>query len=189
MLGGSLAIDSAVGEGTSVRISVRAKLSEGAELIDPFCEHSFTAPAPGTPIDCSGGGALADTQILLAEDGPDNQRLIAHHLKRAGADVVLAENGLEAIEMMGETVAGIAPDLILMDMQMPELDGYGATRKLRRAGCKVPIIALTAHAMDGDREKCLGSGCDEYLTKPVDIALMIETCARMIASTSYNRAS
>ena len=109
--------------------------------------------------------------ILLAEDSPDSRRLLVHLLQRWGAEVDVAENGAVAYERVlkamerGETI-----DLILMDMQMPEMDGYEATRQIRAAGFTGSIVALTAHAMAGSRDACIEVGCDDYLTKPVDRA-------------------
>jgi CheY-like chemotaxis protein len=112
--------------------------------------------------------------VLLAEDGKDNQRLIAFLLGKAGAEVTLAENGQIAHDLaLAAQDAGTPFHVILMDMQMPVMDGYEATRRLRDAGYAGSIIALTAHAMSTDRDKCLQSGCDEYLAKPVQRHMLI----------------
>ena len=117
---------------------------------------------------------FAGRRFLVAEDGPDNQRLIKYILEKFGAQVTLVDNGLDAIAAIyGADQQGVvdnanAPfDAVLMDMQMPVMDGYTTTAKLRQRGYRGAIIALTANAMSSDRQKCLQVGCDEYETKPI----------------------
>lgn len=108
-------------------------------------------------------------RILLIEDGPDNQRLVSFLLRKAGAEVDIAENGKFGVERAKESLATDSPyDLILSDMQMPVMDGYTAVRILRESGWDGPIIALTAHALQEEVEKCLAAGCDGYLRKPIE---------------------
>jgi CheY-like chemotaxis protein len=110
-------------------------------------------------------------RILLAEDNVDNREMLKRRLERKGFQVVCAENGAEAVEK----AASCAPDLILMDISMPVMSGIEATQAIRAAGpaSKTPIIALTAHAMEGDREKCLAAGCNDFATKPVDFKMLV----------------
>jgi CheY-like chemotaxis protein/HPt (histidine-containing phosphotransfer) domain-containing protein len=120
--------------------------------------------------------------VLLVEDGEANQVLIATFLRKAGARVTIAANGLIAVDaVLAELAHGPGFDVILMDMQMPELDGYGATRVLREKGYAGPILALTAHAMPAERARCMAAGCDDYLTKPVQRGLLLSTVARWLA--------
>lgn len=115
-------------------------------------------------------------RVLLVEDGPDNQRLIRFILQKAGMQVEVAENGLEAIQAIEHSQSLDTPfHIVLMDMQMPVMDGYTATQTLRARGSALPIIALTAHAMAGEKEKCLAAGCDAYLSKPVNRTELIKT--------------
>ena len=129
-------------------------------------------------------------RILLAEDGEDNQRLISHHLRKAGAYVVVAEHGRRALELILEADARGAPfGLLVTDMQMPEMDGYTLARTLRAQQHPIPIVALTAHAMADDRQRCLDAGCDDYASKPVDRGALIATCARWMQMTTKDPAA
>jgi CheY-like chemotaxis protein len=110
-------------------------------------------------------------KILLVEDNEMNRDMLARRLQRRGFEVVVAVDGLEGIALAGSET----PDTILMDMSLPELDGWEATRRLKSApGTRsIPVIALTAHAMSGDRERALAAGCDDYETKPIDLARLV----------------
>jgi CheY-like chemotaxis protein len=119
-------------------------------------------------------------RVLLAEDGEDNQRLLMAFLKLGGAEATLAVDGAEAVRLARE--ANYDYDLILMDMQMPVMDGYQATAELRRAGYTKPIIAVTAHAAPEDRAKCLAAGCTDYLSKPISRSVLLTTCAGHLSS-------
>lgn len=115
-------------------------------------------------------------RVLLAEDGPDNQRLISLILKAASMQVDLADNGQVACDKaMAAHLEGKPYHVILMDMQMPVLDGLAATRKLRQAGYTSPIISLTANAMDTDRKRCEDAGCDDFACKPINREKLINT--------------
>jgi osomolarity two-component system sensor histidine kinase NIK1 len=118
-------------------------------------------------------------QILLVEDNLVNQKLAARLLEKAGHAVTIAANGKEAIEQ----IACRQFDLVLMDVQMPEMDGLEATQTIRRqetGGRRLPIVALTAHAMVGDREKCLEAGMDAYVTKPVQTQVLFAAMAEVL---------
>jgi two-component system sensor histidine kinase/response regulator len=128
-------------------------------------------------------------RILLAEDNPVNQMLAVRLLEKKGHTVVTAADGKEALDKMGESPL----DLVLMDVQMPEMDGYTATRLLRsreaKTGRHLPIIAMTAHAMKGDREKCLAAGMDDYIAKPISARELYQAMARAVATVPPDPAS
>ena len=177
MLGGSLHADSVPGRGSRFVATIETgPLAKTKLVADVAFEWGTIAPRRSEP-----GPSPLQGRILIADDGQDNQRILTLHLKRAGAVLDNAGNGRIAVDkVMAAVEAGQPFDLILMDMQMPELDGYGATRELRERGILTPILAITAHAMSGDREQCLEVGCNEYLTKPIDRATLVSTCSRWL---------
>jgi PAS domain S-box-containing protein len=183
MLGGDVDIvESEPGVGTRCRVTVPAGPREATKAEDrsPDTESiAADAPQPAAAI------ASLDCRILLAEDGPDNQKLIAYILKQAGAEVVQVENGLLACEKALDAAGkGEAFDVVIMDMQMPVMDGYQATRTLRQRGYAGPIVALTAHALATDREKCLGAGCSDYVSKPIDRGQLLAVIASQMAGSN-----
>mgnify|MGYP001799931413 CR=1 FL=1 len=164
-LGGSLESESALGEGSTFTIVLR----DVVECAAPVAARG--ASSVGMPLE--------GRRVLLVDDSVDNRRLIGFHLRKAGATVEEAENGEIACGMVLRSREDdeLAHDVVLMDMQMPVLDGYSAARRLRTEGVGVPIIALTAHAASGERAKCLGAGCSEYMTKPVDVPALVAACS------------
>ena len=164
-----------VGKGSCFRVRMPIEVVSGAGRLATLDtsgesgEHSQVVP---TPLSC---------RILLAEDGPANQRLISFHLKRAGAQVDVAENGRIALEMLRQAEGvGTPYDLLLTDIQMPEMDGLELARRLRTEGSTIAIIAITAHAMTEDRSRCLNAGCDDYTSKPIDVQNLLDVCRRWI---------
>ena len=120
-------------------------------------------------------------RILLAEDSEDNQFLISLHLRKAGAIVEIADNGRIALEKINAAIEKSQPyDLLITDIQMPEMDGYTLAETLRAMECPIPIIALTAHAMPEDKKKCLDAGCSDYLSKPINKPQLITTCSKWL---------
>ncbi len=121
------------------------------------------------------------SRILLVEDNEMNRDMLSRRLKRKGYDVLIAVDGAEGVSM----AVADDPDLVLMDMSLPVLDGWEATRQLKAdpKTKEIPIIALTAHAMAGDREKALEAGCDDYDTKPIELPRLLEKIKALLADT------
>ena len=185
MLDGMITCESAFGRGSTFTLSIKAHAGEDDKMLatGPVkVIEEGPAPRPAAP-GAQTVGPLAGLRILLAEDGKDNQRLINHHLTHAGARVKVVENGRLALEelFVGRDLQGTLHaqppfDLLLTDMQMPEMDGYTAVRLLREKGGALPIVALTAHAMKEDVQRCLAAGCDFYASKPITRQRLIEIC-------------
>jgi two-component system, cell cycle response regulator DivK len=117
-------------------------------------------------------------KILLVEDNEMNRDMLSRRLLRRGYEVVMAVDGQQGVDLAGS----IAPDLILMDMSLPVIDGWEATRRIKAndATKKIPVIALTAHAMSGDREQALAAGCDDYDVKPIDLARLLPKIEKFV---------
>jgi signal transduction histidine kinase len=169
-MGGRLAVDSEPGRGSRFFFTLPLERS-----VDSAARQQRPIQPPPRPKSPAPAERL---RVLLVEDVPANQMLIRHVLTKRGHQVQVADNGYEAIER----VSAEPFDCILMDVQMPEMDGFQATAAIRAMPGleRVPIVALTAHAMAGDRDRCLAAGMDAYLTKPVDVNELIsvvESCA------------
>ncbi|MEO2049997.1 MAG: response regulator [Pirellulales bacterium] len=178
LLGGGIEVKSVLGQGSTFTVTVCTGDLADMSMLNPEQMVQRQKQAPKESIQKAGTPTekpLQGGRLLLAEDGPDNQRLISFLLKKAGAEVALAENGQIAIDLVQEArLSGEPFDVILMDMQMPVLDGYSAIRQLRRHNYTGTVIALTAHAMAEDRQKCLDAGCDDFATKPIDRHQLVE---------------
>jgi signal transduction histidine kinase len=174
-LGGTLTMVSQLGQGSTFTILLDA---EPPELVDDMRLAKESVSSPEANPTSSHEPSLASRRILVVEDNPFNCKLLKLGLEQAGAMVELAENGQAALER-----AAAQPfDLILMDMQMPVMDGYAATRRLREQGYRAPIIALTAHALKEERDKCLQAGCTEFMTKPIDLDELTAVVGKLVSS-------
>jgi CheY-like chemotaxis protein len=167
LMGGSVWVESEPGRGSCFHFSacfgVATETSGAGESIGPLAKAAKADSGPGT-----------DLRILLAEDNPVNQRLASKLLEKRGHHVTVTATGRGALERIQDEVF----DVVLMDVQMPDMDGLEATARIREweksAGKRTPIIALTAHSMKGDRDRCLAAGMDTYVTKPFDVNRLIE---------------
>jgi signal transduction histidine kinase/CheY-like chemotaxis protein len=145
-------------------------------------------PAPELAAAPDRGAADLEGRILVVEDNATNRLLVRLVLETAGATVDEAADGHAALARVEAAAAAGTPyAAILMDIQMPELDGYEVTRRLRALGCRTPIVALTAHALDGHRERCLAAGCDAYCAKPIDREALLAVLAAQMASRDAER--
>ncbi len=194
LLGGGVRVESEPGAGSTFSLTVAAGPDAAAELIEPNDLHadgSASASPESRRVDDSAETDSAETdsldaalaaetplaRVLLAEDTRSLRTLVTRLLESAGHAVTGAEDGRAAVDAWAAAPDGF--DVILLDMQMPRLDGYGAAAELRAAGCAIPIVALTAGAMAEDRARCAEAGCDAYLAKPVNQAELLRTVSRL----------
>ena len=180
-LGGMLAVESRVGEGSTFTATIDTGPLEGVHFLQ-------SPPEAVTSVRChhrppGKTNCLSGARVLLVEDGDTNRKLIELVLRRAGAMVVAAENGRIGADLALQQDF----ELIFMDMQMPVMDGYTATRLLRDRGVTVPIVALTAHAMSGDEDKCREAGCSDFLTKPIDPDSLLSAANDILAADAKRR--
>ena len=170
-LGGSVTVSSEPGIGSIFTVTIDTGSIAGINLICPSKSDLDQEAEEEQRVAIE----LPNLRVLLVDDGEENRDLMSVVLKEAGATFETAENGLQAYESALKNDW----DVILMDMQMPVMDGYTATRKLREQGYDKPIVALTAHAMQQSEQECCDAGCSHFLTKPVDFDLLITTLAQI----------
>lgn len=174
LLGGNISLKSKVGEGSTFSIVVPVGLDVKSQpIFNKYDQLKRIRKEEVSPEDLTLSG-----RVLVAEDTPTNQTLIKLLLTKLGIEVEIAEDGKQALDMaLSEDF-----DMILMDIQMPHMNGYDATKKLREAGFKKPVIAVTAHAMRGDKEKCLAAGCDDYISKPINRKHLVEILSEYLGT-------
>lgn len=176
LLKGDITVESEPGRGSKFTVTILADVPEDAvwqriDLSTSSVEVELPPVAPSNTI-------LQGARILVVDDVEPNRRLIDFLLKKVGCIVETVTDGQEALDAIAAAETGQHPfDIVLMDMQMPNLNGYEATRRLRAMGYRGSIIAMTAAALSEDREDCLAAGCDDYLTKPIDRTSLIEVCS------------
>jgi CheY-like chemotaxis protein len=166
---GGIAVESTPGSGTTFRLSM---MSASADPLSEFLQSHPSADNTGSTDDIA-PLPLAGIDVLIAEDGVDNARLWRHHLEQAGAEVWQASNGREAVGLVRAADMGVLErpfDIVLMDMEMPIMDGVEATQQLRAEGFRLPIVGLTAHSDVATRTKLLDAGCNDCATKPISRA-------------------
>ncbi|EMI55902.1 ATP-binding protein [Rhodopirellula sallentina] len=169
-LGGEVTVESSPGVGSVFTLSI--EVANGVPLIQPDLSLDMTSEERGDEIELS-------AKVLVVDDRRDIRYLAQHFIEKAGGEVLTATNGREAVDFISnESKPDV--DLIVMDMQMPIMDGYDATSELRRRGCDLPIIALTANAMKSDRDACLAAGCTDYTTKPLNSQKLIGMIDRLV---------
>jgi CheY-like chemotaxis protein/HPt (histidine-containing phosphotransfer) domain-containing protein len=181
-LGGDVTVSSEIGKGSLFTLTFETGPLEGVSLLNP--DRVDDVPAESA-AEVRERWSIPSARVLIADDGAENRELVSLVLAEQGLWVEQAENGQMAVDM---TLKG-GFDMVLMDMQMPVMDGYTATRTLRERGVKIPIVALTANAMRGFDTQMLEAGCDVFLTKPIDIDTLVRTLAQLLGGERVDPAA
>ncbi|MEQ9070276.1 MAG: response regulator, partial [Gimesia chilikensis] len=179
MLNGIISVTSQPGEGSTFTCAIQLPPGDHVKLIQP--QLKTDTPEPVSMLDTY----QLNCRILIVDDQRDVRHLAKLLLQRAGAETEFAEDGLQAVELIKQQLQRESTaDLILLDMQMPRMDGYQTAARLREIGYRKPIVALTADAMQGDMKRCLELGCDDYLSKPIDARELFEMVSRLTQHTT-----
>ena len=176
ILGGQITLSSQTGQGSVFSFTIPA----GIDVAGQQSQETHYITIENNHKDAQIGHYKFSGHVLVAEDTPTNQMLIRVLLEQAGLQVVIVNDGNQAVQKAITQQF----DLVLMDIQMPNMNGYDATKVIRKKGITTPIIALTAHAMKGDDKKCLNAGCDDYLTKPIDRRALLEVIGKYLSAKS-----
>jgi signal transduction histidine kinase/CheY-like chemotaxis protein/HPt (histidine-containing phosphotransfer) domain-containing protein len=181
-MGGDIEVASVPGRGSTFTVTIDPGPHADRVMLEPHA--ALAGPAVAGPA-AAAEWRFPPKRLLVVDDSIENRELVALVLQDSGLRIAMADSGQAALD----EVAAAMPDLILMDMQMPGMDGYTATRRLRDAGLTLPILAFTAHALHGFEKEILEAGCDGYLTKPIDIEAMLETLASRLGGTRVTAAA
>jgi signal transduction histidine kinase/DNA-binding response OmpR family regulator len=181
MMGGTIAFATQINKGTAFRVAIPSHALDATTIRLPRALNPTQSWIANSPLDC---------RVLVVDDRREIRYLVRQFIEEAGGRAYTVGDGHSSFEAIQSAARENQPfDIVLMDMQMPGLDGYEATRQLRAQGFRRPIIALTADAMKGNREKCLEAGCDDYLSKPIDRETLVEIVARYTSSAQNDSAA
>ena len=180
-MGGEVGVSSKPGSGTRFWFKVPADVVSGQQV---NAAVRYALPPNADPL---GWGGALQGHILVAEDNPINAMVMRSFAERLGLTMALVGDGQKALDALTQSAGGKLPDLVLMDLHMPVMDGYTATERIRlwevaQKRPRIPIIALTADAFEEDRQRCLASGMDDFLSKPIAIGVLRSVLAKWLAA-------